>query len=103
MMKHLIALLLAACALLGPARASEGGIAWDSFPVQKLNDVASLQNGAKLFVNYCLNCHSAAYMGGAAVIGAAPQGRRARRCSSDFSAWTASARSPCCWCTSSTR
>ena len=22
----------------------------------------SLQNGAKLFVNYCLNCHSAAYM-----------------------------------------
>ena len=62
MMKHLIALLLAACALLGPARASEGGIAWDSFPVQKLNDVASLQNGAKLFVNYCLNCHSAAYM-----------------------------------------
>ena len=28
----------------------------------KLNDLASLQNGAKLFVNYCLNCHSAAYM-----------------------------------------
>jgi ubiquinol-cytochrome c reductase cytochrome c1 subunit len=24
--------------------------------------VAALQNGAKLFVNYCLNCHSAAYM-----------------------------------------
>jgi ubiquinol-cytochrome c reductase cytochrome c1 subunit len=24
--------------------------------------MASLQNGAKLFVNYCLNCHSAAYM-----------------------------------------
>jgi len=24
--------------------------------------VASLQNGAKLFVNYCLNCHGAAYM-----------------------------------------
>ena len=26
------------------------------------HDVASLQNGAKLFVNYCLNCHSAGYM-----------------------------------------
>ena len=24
--------------------------------------MASLQNGAKLFVNYCLNCHSAAFM-----------------------------------------
>ena len=27
-----------------------------------LNDVASLQRGAKLFVNYCLSCHSAKYM-----------------------------------------
>jgi ubiquinol-cytochrome c reductase cytochrome c1 subunit len=26
------------------------------------HDLASLQNGAKLFVNYCLNCHSASYM-----------------------------------------
>ena len=25
-------------------------------------NLASLQNGAKLFVNYCLNCHSASYM-----------------------------------------
>ncbi|MBN4659318.1 cytochrome c1, partial [Escherichia coli] len=25
-------------------------------------DIAALQNGAKLFVNYCLNCHSAAFM-----------------------------------------
>jgi ubiquinol-cytochrome c reductase cytochrome c1 subunit len=25
-------------------------------------DVASLQRGAKIFVNYCLNCHSASYM-----------------------------------------
>ena len=36
-------------------------IAWDKAPV-KTNDLASLQNGAKLFVNYCLNCHSAAFM-----------------------------------------
>ncbi len=28
----------------------------------KRNDVAALQHGAKLFVNYCLNCHSASYM-----------------------------------------
>lgn len=27
-----------------------------------LGDKASLQNGAKLFVNYCLSCHSASYM-----------------------------------------
>ena len=26
------------------------------------HDLASLQNGAKVFVNYCLNCHSANYM-----------------------------------------
>jgi ubiquinol-cytochrome c reductase cytochrome c1 subunit len=25
-------------------------------------DPAALQNGAKLFVNYCLNCHGASYM-----------------------------------------
>ena len=61
-MKKLIALLLAACAFAGTARASEGGIAWDKFPQNKMTDVASLQHGAKLFVNYCLNCHSAAYM-----------------------------------------
>ena len=27
----------------------------------KMDDKASLQNGAKLFVNYCLSCHSASY------------------------------------------
>ena len=36
------------------------------FPLDKApgntTDMASLQNGAKLFVNYCLNCHSAAFM-----------------------------------------
>ncbi|MGC2166554.1 MAG: cytochrome c1, partial [Gallionella sp.] len=44
------------------ASASEGGYAWDKFPVEKMNDVAALQNGAKLFVNYCLNCHAASFM-----------------------------------------
>src|SRR3546814_12956884 len=43
------------------AYASEGGYALDAAP-NRVNDVAALQNGAKLFVNYCLNCHSASAM-----------------------------------------
>ncbi len=62
MMKKLIATLLIGLGVMGAAHASEGGIPWDKFPKEKMEDVASLQNGAKLFVNYCLNCHSAAYM-----------------------------------------
>lgn len=38
----------------------------ESFPLDqapnRTKDLASLQNGAKLFVNYCLNCHSASAM-----------------------------------------
>lgn len=37
-----------------------------TFPLEKApdrtKDLAALQNGAKLFVNYCLNCHSASAM-----------------------------------------
>jgi ubiquinol-cytochrome c reductase cytochrome c1 subunit len=55
----LVSVLLA---LASAAHAAGGGVAWDHFPTEKLNDRAALQNGAKLFVNYCLNCHSAAYM-----------------------------------------
>jgi ubiquinol-cytochrome c reductase cytochrome c1 subunit len=61
-MKKLIALLLATLGLVGSAQAASGGIEWDKFPKEKMSDMAALQNGAKLFVNYCLNCHSAAYM-----------------------------------------
>ena len=62
-MKKLLLSLLAVLAMAaGSVRAAEGGIPWDKFPEQKLNDVAALQNGAKLFVNYCLNCHQAAFM-----------------------------------------
>jgi ubiquinol-cytochrome c reductase cytochrome c1 subunit len=43
------------------AFANTDTIPWDKAP-NKLNDLSSLQNGAKLFVNYCLNCHAAAYM-----------------------------------------
>ncbi len=61
MKKFLLSLLLSLGFLAG-APASEGGIPLDKFPYEKLSDVAALQHGAKLFVNYCLNCHSAAYM-----------------------------------------
>ena len=61
-MKKLLVVLWIAFGSLGAAWASEGGISWDKFPESKLTDVPALQNGAKLFVNYCLNCHSAAYM-----------------------------------------
>ena len=54
-------LLLLALALVGTAQAAGGGIAWDKFPTEKLTDRAALQEGAKLFVNYCLNCHAASY------------------------------------------
>ena len=54
--------LLAALGFSVGALASEGGRPWDKFPSERVTDMAALQNGAKLFVNYCLNCHSAAYM-----------------------------------------
>src|SRR2546423_15261277 len=61
-MSKLILSLLLVLGLAGPALAAEGGIPLDRFPYEKLSDVAALQHGAKLFVNYCLNCHSAAFM-----------------------------------------
>lgn len=61
-MKKILISLLFALGLAGGALAASGGPALDKFPLAKMNDVAALQNGAKLFVNYCLNCHSAAYM-----------------------------------------
>jgi ubiquinol-cytochrome c reductase cytochrome c1 subunit len=60
-MKKIILGLTLALGIGAVAQASTGGIAWDKAP-GKLDDTASLQNGAKLFVNYCLNCHSAAFM-----------------------------------------
>ena len=60
-MKKLIYVLIAAFGLAAGAQASEGGMAWDKAP-NKTNDMVALQNGAKLFVNYCLNCHAASYM-----------------------------------------
>ncbi len=53
--------LIASLALVSGVQAASEGIAWDKAP-NRTNDLGSLQNGAKLFVNYCLNCHSAAFM-----------------------------------------
>ena len=57
MRKLLIALLMAPMLVM----ASEGEFHLDKAPDRSANP-AALQNGAKLFVNYCLNCHSASYM-----------------------------------------
>lgn len=61
-MKKIILSLLMALGLSVGAHAAGGGIAWDKFPQEKSTDLAALQNGAKLFANYCLNCHAASYM-----------------------------------------
>ena len=60
-MKKILITILAAIGFVASAHAAGGGIAWDKAP-KNTNDLGSLQNGAKLFVNYCLNCHSAAFM-----------------------------------------
>jgi ubiquinol-cytochrome c reductase cytochrome c1 subunit len=58
-MKNKILLVLA---LLLPLMAiANEGVKLDRAPIDP-NNQASLQRGAKTFVNYCLNCHSAAYM-----------------------------------------
>src|SRR5450759_4205623 len=55
--------LVALLTLLTPlaALASAEGAKLQKAPVD-LNDLVSLQRGARVFVNYCLNCHSASYM-----------------------------------------
>lgn len=60
MKKILFGFALSAAMSFG-AWAAGDGIAWDRAP-NKTNDLAALQNGAKIFVNSCLNCHSAAFM-----------------------------------------
>ena len=57
-----LALLLATAGLAGPAAAAGGAdVRFEPAPIDRL-DTASLQRGARTFVNYCLNCHSAKYM-----------------------------------------
>lgn len=51
-----------ACALSAPVMAAGDSVHLDTFPAQKMNDLPALQDGARTFVNYCLNCHSASSM-----------------------------------------
>lgn len=70
MMRKLLGLLASVVAgiaapglLVAPfsAQASEAEIRLESAPID-VRDAASLQAGARTFVNYCLNCHSASLM-----------------------------------------
>lgn len=58
LLKKLVAVLMLVPAF---ALAAEGGVPLDRAP-DHTKDLSALQNGAKLFVNYCLNCHSASAM-----------------------------------------
>ncbi len=57
MKKILVALLFAPLM----AFAAGGSVHLDKWP-GSVSDKPALQNGAKLFVNYCLNCHGASYL-----------------------------------------
>lgn len=58
-MKKLILILLFMVPVV--ATANSGGVRLKHARVD-LSDQASLQNGAKLFINHCLSCHSASYL-----------------------------------------
>ena len=61
-MKTLIvrgALALSILCGASPLLAAEGGVAMDTWPVDRVQNPAALQNGARLFVNYCIGCHGA--------------------------------------------
>ena len=56
-MKKLLTLLLLAPSIV----LASAGLKLESAPIHP-NNVPSLQRGAQVFVNYCLNCHGASYM-----------------------------------------
>ena len=59
MIKKLIGTIaLTLTCVVSVSHAAGGGYPLDTAPA-RITDMASLQNGAKLFVNYCLGCHSA--------------------------------------------
>ena len=56
-------LIVAALSLFASsAFASGAAIHFDAWPRERATDLAALQNGAALFSNYCLGCHSANLM-----------------------------------------
>jgi len=60
-MKKLLILFLLAGLPAAALASSDEGVKLDAVNID-LNDKASLQRGARIFVNYCLSCHSAGYM-----------------------------------------
>ena len=61
-MKKILLSIVAVLGLIaGTAQAAGGTMPLDNAP-DRINDMGALQNGAKLFVNYCIGCHSAAFM-----------------------------------------
>ncbi len=60
MKKAILVWLLSVMPLVAMASGGEG-VKLDSVKID-LSDKASLQRGARTFVNYCLSCHSASYM-----------------------------------------
>jgi ubiquinol-cytochrome c reductase cytochrome c1 subunit len=58
-MRNVLAIVLTALAL--PVLAEEGGAQLERAPIDP-HDRISLQRGAQIFVNHCLNCHSASLM-----------------------------------------
>jgi ubiquinol-cytochrome c reductase cytochrome c1 subunit len=64
MMKNILslALIITAQLLSGAAFANSGESVHMETAPYKQNDQASLQNGARIFMNYCSGCHSATYV-----------------------------------------
>ena len=56
-MNRYASLLLIFSLAFGPVFAASSDILLDTFPVSRVNNNAALQNGAKLYFNYCLGCH----------------------------------------------
>lgn len=61
-MKKTLTVLFALLAVPAFASAAGGGAAAPAASNANLNDAASLQRGAKLFMNYCVSCHSIEFM-----------------------------------------
>ncbi|WP_026224565.1 cytochrome c1 [Methyloversatilis thermotolerans] len=61
-MKQLKKLLVGVLCAPVLAFASGEAVHLDRAPSEKFRDALAIQRGAQVFVNYCLNCHSASYM-----------------------------------------
>lgn len=61
-MRNLLISTVMSSIMLSPAVFAAGGGANLQSSGVNVHDIASLQHGAKLFVNYCMSCHSAEFM-----------------------------------------